>query len=94
MEFIVLHRKDAEKALSLVPLGYLEEARDGKKTYALLDFEHYSTKELSALKETKDLVKARRTKITKGSRDESIAGLLFASKKDSAAAPSKAAALQ
>lgn len=94
VEFIVLHRKDAEKALSLVPLGYLEEDRNGKKTYALLDFEHYSTKELGALKETKDLVKARRTKIAKESRDEAIAGLLFAMKQESAAAPSKAAALQ
>ena len=58
MEFIVLHRKDAEKALSLVPLGYLEEDRNGKKTYALLDFEHYSTKDIGASRKRKDLVKA------------------------------------
>ena len=31
VEFIVLHRKDAEKALSLVPLGYLEEDGMGRK---------------------------------------------------------------
>ena len=70
MEFIVLHRKDAEKALSSFRLAIWKKIGMGRKTYALLDFEHYSTKELGALKETKDLVKARRTKIAKESRDE------------------------
>ena len=60
-----------------------------------LNFEHYKYKGTRRpQKEQKDLVKARRTKIAKESRDEAIAGLLFAMKQESAAAPSKAAALQ
>ncbi len=74
-QFVALHRKDAEKAVTLVPLGYLWNPV--KQTAFLLDFSTYDEETLKKLDRQENLLKAPRQKIVPGSRDDEIVHMIF-----------------